>query len=87
MATAVLGAIGVAWGIAADSQMILLDAVHAVIGIQGWVLLATLLYAAVEAVLTIRDGGRAVDQKAQNTGTRTTETTKNMSMNTMPSFQ
>jgi cation diffusion facilitator family transporter len=91
-ATAVLGALGVAWGVATGSQMILLDGVYAVVGIlvswlllrasalsrqgptraypfgreavtpmvvgvQGFVLLATLLYAAVEAVFTIRDGG------------------------------
>jgi predicted Co/Zn/Cd cation transporter (cation efflux family) len=93
--TAVLGAIGVAWGIVVGSQMILLDGVYAfvgivlswlllqasalaqeepsrrypfgresltplAIGIQGVVLLATLLYAAVEAVYTIRAGGSDV---------------------------
>lgn len=94
--TAVLGALGVAWGIVTGSQMILLDGVYAVIGIvlsvllmrasalaaegptsrypygregvtplvigvQGFVLLATLVYAAVEAVYTIRLGGSEVE--------------------------
>ena len=93
--TAVLGAIGIVWGIASGSQMILLDGVYAIIGIivswlllrasaiaaegpttrfpygrqavtpmviglQGFVLLATLLYALVEAAFTIRDGGSDV---------------------------
>jgi cation diffusion facilitator family transporter len=93
--TAVLGAIGLAWGIAVGSQMILLDGVYAVIGIalswllvrasalarqgptrnfpygreaatplvigvQGFVLAATLVYAAVEGVATIRLGGSDV---------------------------
>ena len=95
LVTAVLGAIGIVWGIASGSQMILLDGVYAIIGIivswlllrasaiaaegpttrfpygrqavtpmviglQGFVLLATLLYALVEAVFTIRDGGSDV---------------------------
>lgn len=90
--TVVLGAIGVTWGIAAGSQMILLDGVFAlievaltgllvrastladqgptrnfpygresatplVIGIYGFVLLGTLVYAAAEALATIRAGG------------------------------
>jgi predicted Co/Zn/Cd cation transporter (cation efflux family) len=94
--TAVLGAIGVVWGVAVESQMILLDGVYAVlgllvtwllllasglaqsepsrrypygresltplvIGVQGFVLLATLAYAAFDAVLTIRDGGTSVN--------------------------
>jgi predicted Co/Zn/Cd cation transporter (cation efflux family) len=89
------GALGVAWGIAAGSQMILLDGVYAFVGIalsallvwasalarrgptarfpfgleaatplaiavQAFVLLATLLYAAVEAAYTIRHGGSDV---------------------------
>jgi predicted Co/Zn/Cd cation transporter (cation efflux family) len=93
--TAILGSIGVVWGIASESQMILLDGVYAVlgllvtwlllmasglaqaepnhrypygresitplvIGVQGFVLLATLGYAAVDAVLSIRDGGSPV---------------------------
>lgn len=91
-ATAALGVLGVVWGVAVGSQMILLDGVYAVvgivlswllvkasrlsrqgptrnfpygreaatpivIGIQGFVLAATLVYAAVEAVATIREGG------------------------------
>jgi predicted Co/Zn/Cd cation transporter (cation efflux family) len=94
-ATGAAGVVGVAWGIAAQSQMILLDGVYAVIGIvlsalllvasrlagreptrrfpfglegatplaiavQAFVQLATLLYAAVEAVYTIRLGGSEV---------------------------
>jgi predicted Co/Zn/Cd cation transporter (cation efflux family) len=94
--TAVLGAIGVVWGIAVESQMILLDGIYAVlrlivtwlllmasrlaqsepshrypygresltplvIGVQGFVLLATLGYAAFDAVLSIRDGGSSVN--------------------------
>jgi predicted Co/Zn/Cd cation transporter (cation efflux family) len=90
--TAVLSVVGVVWGIAVGSQMILLDGVYGVvgivlswmllrasslaeqgpttnypygreaatplvIGIQGFVLAATLVYAAVEAVYTIRGGG------------------------------
>ncbi|MGE0306172.1 MAG: cation diffusion facilitator family transporter [Acidimicrobiia bacterium] len=90
--TAALSVIGVAWGIATGSQMILLDGVYGfvgivlswllirasslaeqgptknfpygreaatplVIGIQGFVLAATLIYAAVEGVYTIRAGG------------------------------
>ena len=90
--TAVLGSIGVVWGIVSGSQMILLDGVYAVvgivlswllvkasalarqgptrnfpygreaatpivIGIQGFVLAATLVYAGVEAVASIRAGG------------------------------
>ncbi|MFZ4718719.1 MAG: cation transporter [Ilumatobacteraceae bacterium] len=93
--TAVLGSIGIVWGIISGSQMILLDGVYAVIGIavsfmllkasavaaagpstrfpygreavtplviglQGVILLATLLYALVEAVFTIRDGGSII---------------------------
>ncbi|MEN9644214.1 MAG: hypothetical protein RL238_883 [Actinomycetota bacterium] len=96
LVTAVLGAIGIVWGIASGSQMILLDGVYAIIGIavswlllrasaiaaqgpttrfpygrqavtpmvigvQGFVLLATLLYALVEAAFTIRDGGSQVN--------------------------
>ena len=92
VSTAVLGALGVVWGIAVGSQMILLDGVYAVvgivlswllvkasalarqgptrnfpygreaatpivIGIQGFVLAATLVYAGVEAVASIRAGG------------------------------
>lgn len=94
--TALLGSLGVVWGITTGSQMILLDGVYAVIGIiisfllmrasslaaegptsrypygregvtplvigvQGFVLLATLVYAAVEAVYTIRLGGSDVE--------------------------
>jgi cation diffusion facilitator family transporter len=90
--TAVLSVVGVVWGIAVGSQMILLDGVYGVvgivlswmllrasslaeqgpttnypygreaatplvIGIQGFVLAATLVYAAVEGVYTIRAGG------------------------------
>lgn len=90
-----LGVVGIVWGIAAGSQMILLDGVYAivgilvsaillvgaavarsepserypfgkesvapmVIGIQGFVLAATLFYAAVEGVFTIVDGGSDV---------------------------
>lgn len=93
--TAVLGSIGVVWGIVSGSQMILLDGVYAmigilvswlllhasamaqegptsrfpygreavtplVIGVQGFILLATLLYALAEGVFTIRDGGSEV---------------------------
>lgn len=96
LVTAVLGSIGVVWGIVTGSQMILLDGVYAVIGIiiswllmrassmaeegptsrypygregvtplvigvQGFVLLATLIYAAAEGVYTIRAGGSEVD--------------------------
>jgi predicted Co/Zn/Cd cation transporter (cation efflux family) len=95
LVTALLGSMGIVWGITTGSQMILLDGVYAVIGIiiswlllrasamaaagpttrfpygrqavtplvigvQGFVLLATLLYALVEAVFTIRDGGSDV---------------------------
>lgn len=95
VATTILGAIGVVWGIASGSQMILLDGVYGfvgvgvswllikasalaqsppserfpygreaatpmVIGVQGAVLLATLGYAAVEAVYMIRVGGSEV---------------------------
>src|SRR5262249_54450406 len=91
----VLGAIGVVWGIASGSQMILLDGVYGIVGIftswlllrasimadkgatgrypfgrealtplmigvQAIVLLATLLYATVEGVYTIRAGGSEV---------------------------
>ena len=90
--TAALSALGIVWGIAIGSQMILFDGVFGlvgivtsslllrasalagrtpsrhyhygqqsatplVIGVQGFVLLATLGYAAVEAVATIRAGG------------------------------
>lgn len=90
--TTVLGVVGVVWGWAVGSQMILFDGVFAfvgvvvslvlvgasalssarptpdypygragatplAIGIQGFVLFATLVYAAVEAVLVIRIGG------------------------------
>ncbi len=93
--TAVLGSIGVVWGIVSGSQMILLDGVYAIIGIvvswlllqasalaqegptsrfpygleavtplvigvQGFILLATLVYALAEGVFTIRDGGSQV---------------------------
>jgi cation diffusion facilitator family transporter len=93
--TAVLGVIGIVWGIASGSQMILLDGVYAivgilvslillagsamarsepsdrypfgresvaplVIGVQGFVLFATLFYAAVEAVYAIARGGSSV---------------------------
>jgi predicted Co/Zn/Cd cation transporter (cation efflux family) len=96
LVTAIIGSIGIAWGIVTGSQMILLDGVYAIIGIviswlllrasamaaagpttrfpygrqavtplvigvQGFVLLATLLYALVEAVFTIRDGGSEVN--------------------------
>lgn len=92
LVTAMLSALGVLWGIAIGSQMVLFDGVFGlvgiitsalllrasllserkpsrhypygqhsatplVIGIQGFVLLATLGYAAVEAVNTIRLGG------------------------------
>jgi predicted Co/Zn/Cd cation transporter (cation efflux family) len=94
--TAVLGVVGVIWGIASESQMILLDGVYAVlgllvtwlllmasglaqsepnhrypygresltplvIGVQGFVLLVTLGYAAFDATLTIREGGSPVE--------------------------
>jgi predicted Co/Zn/Cd cation transporter (cation efflux family) len=94
-ATAVLGLLGVAWGLVSGSQVILLDGVYGVIGIatswlllrasdmagggptgahpfgreaatplaigvQGVVQLATLLYAAVEAVFVIGHGGSVV---------------------------
>lgn len=94
-ATAAFGALGVTWGLAIGSQMVLLDGVYAVIGlavswllllasrlagqgpshhypfgregatpivigVQGAVLLTTLLYAIVEAVLSIRTGGTVV---------------------------
>jgi predicted Co/Zn/Cd cation transporter (cation efflux family) len=90
--SALLGLLGIIWGLASGSQVILLDGMYGVIGIAtgwllllaaglsrsgptrafpfgregvtplaigtlGFVLLATLLYAAVEAVLTIRQGG------------------------------
>ena len=93
--TAVLGVLGVTWGVATRSQMILLDGVYAVvgiavswlllrasalaaagptrrypfgregvtplvIGIQGFVLLGTLVYAAAEGVYAIRAGGSDV---------------------------
>jgi cation diffusion facilitator family transporter len=92
LATAMLSALGIVWGIAIGSQMVLFDGVFGlvgiitsalllrasslagrkpsrrypygqqsatplVIGIQGFALLATLGYAAVEAVNTIRLGG------------------------------
>lgn len=94
--TAVLGSMGIVWGITSGSQMILLDGVYAVIGIivswmllrasamaaegpstrfpygreavtplviglQGFILLATLLYALVEAAFSIRAGGSLVN--------------------------
>lgn len=90
--TTVLGVVGVAWGWAVGSQMILFDGAFAFIavvvslvlvrasvmaaagptrrypygregatplavGIQGFVILGTLVYASIEAVLTIREGG------------------------------
>lgn len=93
--TAVLGGLGIAWGLATGSQMILLDGVYAVVGIvvswllllasrlarrgptrhypfgreaatplvigvQGFVLLATLGYAAIGATRAILDGGSEV---------------------------
>jgi cation diffusion facilitator family transporter len=93
--TALLGSVGVVWGIVSGSQMILLDGVYAIIGIvvswlllqasamaqagptsrfpygreavtplvigvQGFILLATLVYALAEGVFTIRDGGSEV---------------------------
>lgn len=93
--TGAIGLLGIAWGIASGSQMVLLDGAYAligllvswllllasrlagsepggrfpfgresvtplVIGIQGFVLLATLVYAAFEAVATIREGGSEV---------------------------
>ena len=93
--TALLGSIGVVWGIVSGSQMILLDGVYAIIGIvvswlllqasamaqegptsrfpygreavtplvigvQGFILLATLVYALAEGAFTIRDGGSEV---------------------------
>ena len=95
VAALLLGAIGIVWGIASRSQMILLDGVYGIVGIftswlllrasiiadqgatrrypfgraavtplmigvQGMVLLATLLYAVVEAVYAIRAGGSKV---------------------------
>jgi predicted Co/Zn/Cd cation transporter (cation efflux family) len=95
IATGAAGVVGVLWGITAQSQMILLDGVYAVVGIvlsavllvasqlsarepssrfpfglegvtpmaiaiQAFVMLATLLYAIVEAVYTIRSGGSEV---------------------------
>ncbi len=92
---ALLGGLGIGWGIASRSQMILLDGAYALVGIvlsvvllrasslasrapskrypfgmggatalavgaQGLVLLATLLYASYEAVLSIRSGGTSV---------------------------
>ena len=93
--TGAIGLLGIAWGIASGSQMVLLDGAYAligllvswllllasrlagsepggrypfgresvtplVIGVQGFVLLATLVYAAIEAVATIREGGSDV---------------------------
>ncbi len=93
--TALIGLVGVAWGIVSGSQMILLDGAYSliglvvswllllasslaasepggrfpfgreavtplVIGVQGFVLLATLAYAVFGAVATIRDGGSDV---------------------------
>lgn len=90
--TVALGGLGVVWGVASGSQMILLDGVYAfvgvavsflllwasnravegptrrypfgreattplAIGIQGFVLLVTLAYAAFEAALVLREGG------------------------------
>ncbi len=94
-ASGALGTLGVGWGIASRSQMVLLDGAYAVVGIvlswlllqasliaqreptpafpygrqaatpvavgiQGFVLLATLAYAMYEAVLTLRSGGSDV---------------------------
>lgn len=91
-ASALIGVVAVVWGLAVQSQALLLDGVYAVIGtglslltlraarlvaagptprypfgrealgplmvgVQGLVLLGTLLYASVDAVLTIRSGG------------------------------
>lgn len=93
--TGLIGVLGIIWGIASGSQMILLDGAYAliglvvswllllasrlagsepggrypfgreavtplVIGVQGFVLLATLVFAAFEAVATIREGGSTV---------------------------
>jgi cation diffusion facilitator family transporter len=95
VASGALGALGIVWGIATRSQMILLDGAYAIVGIvlsgvlliassmsrrepskrypfgmeavtplaialQGVVLLATLLYAVYEAVLSMRSGGSDV---------------------------
>ncbi len=92
IASALLGVVGVVWGLAAEAQAVLLDGAYAVIGtgltvatlraaqlvnagptprypfgrealgplmvgVQGLVLLGTLLYASLDAVLTIRAGG------------------------------
>jgi predicted Co/Zn/Cd cation transporter (cation efflux family) len=92
VASAVIGGVAVAWGLAVQSQALLLDGVYALIGtalslltlhaarlvaagptphypfgrealgplmvgVQGLVLLGTLLYASVDALLTIRSGG------------------------------
>jgi predicted Co/Zn/Cd cation transporter (cation efflux family) len=93
--TALLGALGIGWGLAVGSQMIVLDGAYAaiglvvswllllasrlvdrgpthrypygreamtplVVGLQGFVLLATLAYAAVDALGTILAGGATV---------------------------
>ncbi len=93
--TAVLGALGIGWGLAVGSQMVVLDGAYAaiglvvswllllasrlvdrgptrrypygreamtplVVGLQGFVLLATLAYAAVDAIGTILAGGATV---------------------------
>jgi predicted Co/Zn/Cd cation transporter (cation efflux family) len=93
--TAVLGALGIGWGLAVGSQMIVLDGAYAaiglvvswllllasrlvdrgpthrypygreamtplVVGLQGFVLLATLAYAAVDATGTVLAGGATV---------------------------
>lgn len=95
VAAAVLGVVGVVWGILVGSQMILLDGIYSFVGIvlsglllwasalsereptrrfqfgmeaatplaiaiQAFVLLATLLYAAVEAVYALRSGGSEI---------------------------
>jgi predicted Co/Zn/Cd cation transporter (cation efflux family) len=93
--TGAIGVLGIAWGIASGSQMVLLDGAYAliglvvswllllasrlagsepggrfpfgresvtplVIGVQGFILLATLTFAAIEAAATIREGGSDV---------------------------
>ncbi len=94
-ASGAIGVVGIGWGIAVGSQMVLLDGVYAivgilvsvvllvgsaiaasepserypfgresvapmVIGVQGFVLAATLFYAAAEGAFTIVDGGSDV---------------------------
>jgi predicted Co/Zn/Cd cation transporter (cation efflux family) len=95
VATSVLAAMGVVWGVVASSSVVLFDGVYAILGIgltwlsyqasklvaagptprypfgrealaplviaiQGVALLATCLYASIDAVLTILDGGSEV---------------------------